>query len=538
MSVLRLMAGLKPFLLVLAGAGFFVTGCVAPPMKPPSAAEEAAWLAEAPPVPREFRAAWVATVANIDWPTRPGLPVHQLRTEMIEILDRAQHMGLNAIVLQVRPAADALYPSPLEPWTEYLSGRQGRAPGWFYDPLREWIAEAHRRGLELHAWLNPYRARHVTAKSPLARNHLARTHPDAVKTYGELLWMDPGEPVARQRTLDVVADVVRRYDVDGIHIDDYFYPYPLAAPANADPAATDVATLPGTQEFPDDPSWQRYRAGGGTLARADWRRENVNELVRALHETVHRVKPWVRFGVSPFGIGRPDRRPPGIAGFSQYDQLFADVELWVERGWMDYLSPQLYWPIAQKAQSFEVLMDYWIRQNTRGRHVWPGLYTSQVADTARGWRAEEILSQIDLLRRRPEVGGHVHFSMVALKQDRRGLATQLQARPYAQPALVPPTPWLAQSIPAKPRVQSARLTGSPERRRVRVFAADATDLTHLAVWRKAGGVWSFAVQPVADRDVKLPVDPARGPVEAVVLSVVDRLGQESERVVVVTKPTG
>ncbi|MFO1452460.1 MAG: family 10 glycosylhydrolase [Opitutaceae bacterium] len=512
-------------------------GCVGPQISHEPSPDERAVVAEAPAAPREFRAAWVATVANIDWPSKPGLPARQMREEMRAILDRSQRLGLNALILQVRPAADAIYPSKLEPWTEYLSGRQGKSPGWFYDPLREWITEAHRRGLELHVWLNPYRARHQTAKSPLAKTHLANTHPDAVKSYGELLWMDPGNAVARQRTLDVVADLVSRYDVDGVHIDDYFYPYPLATPANAVPDL--AATLPGTIEFPDDTSWKPYLASGGTLKRADWRRENVNELVHALHTTLHRVKPWVRFGVSPFGIGRPDRRPPGILGFSQYDQLYADVEHWVEQGWMDYLSPQLYWPIEQKAQGFAVLLDYWIRQNTRQRHLWPGLYTSMVADTPRGWPSEQIVRQVELLRSRPQAGGHIHFSTVALMQDRRGVASKLEQQTYATPALVPATPWLATARPAAPRVVERRLTGSPDRWRIRLAEVDSATPTapvHVAIWRKHGDHWQFSVQAAGKREISLAPDPVHGPVSAVVVSAIDRLGQESERVGVVIRP--
>ena len=483
-----------------------------------------------PPAPREFRAAWVATVANIDWPSKPGLPVRQLRDEMRAILDRAHSLGLNAIILQVRPAADALYPSRLEPWSEFLSGRQGRSPRWFYDPLEEWIREAHVRGLELHAWLNPYRARHPSAKSPLARNHLANTHPEVVKSYGDLLWMDPGEPVARQRTLDVVSDVVRRYDLDGVHIDDYFYPYPIKAPLVPDPEGKTPAPVAGTVEFPDEPAWKRYLESGGALSRADWRRRSVDTLVEEMHATIHRVKPWVRFGISPFGLGRPDYRPKGIQGFSQYDLLYADVERWLERGWMDYCVPQLYWPIAQKAQAFEVLLDYWLGRNPHGRHLWPGLFTSSVAETPKGWPAEEILRQIDLTRTRPAAGGHVHFSMVALMQDRRGVARSLKDQTYAQPALVPATPWLGAQAPAAPGISHRRLKGEPERRSVTLAPAAGRPTVRFAIWKRHGTTWRFSVQPVSEPVVSFAADPVWGAVDAVVVSAIDRLGNESSRV--------
>lgn len=377
---------------------------------------------------REFRGAWVASVANIDWPSRAGLPVWQQQQEIIRIVERAQAIGLNALIVQVRPAADALYVSALEPWSEYLTGTQGKAPEPFYDPLAMWIEEAHRRGIELHAWFNPYRARHTSARSPLAPSHIARTQPGIVKKYGDYLWFDPGEPEAARRTLEVIADVTRRYDVDGIHIDDYFYPYPEKTPNGRE------------IDFPDNASWAEYKLSGGPLGRADWRRWNVDTLVERINATVHREKPWVKFGVSPFGVGRPEMRPPGVGGFSQYDKIYANVELWLARGWLDYLAPQLYWPIASPEQPFLPLLDYWIRSNPAGRHVWPGYFTSRIDDGARPWSAEEIVRQVATTRAR-SVNGHIHFSMNAIMKNRGGIADRLKAL-YAVPALVPETPWL------------------------------------------------------------------------------------------------
>jgi uncharacterized lipoprotein YddW (UPF0748 family) len=476
-------------------------------------------MAAPPPAPREFRAAWVATVANIDWPSKPGLPVEQQRRELIAILDRAQSLKLNAIILQVRPAADALYPSPLEPWSEYLCGAQGRAPEPFYDPLQMWIDEAHQRGLELHAWFNPYRARHHLAKSPFAPTHLAKTHPATVKHYGELWWMDPGDPVASQRTLDVVADVVRRYDVDGVHIDDYFYPYPIPRPEPVERARPGSPADPKEMlDFPDEPSWKIYRDGGGTLSRADWRRQNVDRLVEQLHHSIHELKPWVKFGISPFGIGRPDRRPPGIEGFSQYDKLYANVELWVERGWMDYLVPQLYWPAAAKAQSFDVLLDYWARQVNGRFHLWPGLFTSSINDTPKSWAPQEITRQVDAARLQSGVSGQVHFSMVALLQDRRGISTALESGAYEQAALVPASPWLDAMAPTPPQVQPHK-DG-----RLLIVASPGKAAVHFAIWRKFGSRWNFTVQPASEPEVAV-----QG-AEAIVVSSVDRLGNESSRI--------
>jgi len=388
----------------------------APPAKPPA---------------REFRAAWVATVANIDWPSRKALSSAEQIAEIHALLDRAAALGLNTIILQVRTGADALYPSALEPWSEYLSGTQGQAPEPFYDPLATWVSEAHARGLELHAWFNPYRARQSQARSAAAAGHLSQTRPDWVKRYGDQLWIDPGEPAAAAHTLAVVRDVLQRYDVDGIHIDDYFYPYPVQDGNKQE------------LDFPDEPSWQRHGQASG-LSRADWRRDNVDRLVQQLYQLVREAgKPWVKLGISPFGLPRPDLRPAGIAGFSQYDKLYADVERWLREGWLDYLAPQLYWPRAQTAQAFEVLLDYWHGQNPLGRHIYPGLFTSRITDKADSWPVDEILGQIALTRARAPGSGHAHFSMVALAQNRRGLADALLAGPYAEPALPPAMPWLA-----------------------------------------------------------------------------------------------
>jgi uncharacterized lipoprotein YddW (UPF0748 family) len=239
--------------------------------------------------------------------------------------------------------------------------------------------------------------------------------------------------------VDVVLDVVQRYDIDGVHIDDYFYPYPIK-----DAQGREVP-------FPDEPSWQR---AGAPADRAAWRRAQVDGLIERLHAAIHVAKPWVRFGISPFGLPRPDRRPPGIAGFSQYDQLHADVERWLSEGWLDYLAPQLYWPIAQAPQAFPVLLDAWLRDNPRGRHIWAGLFTSRIGDKQRPYTPQEVQAQIDIVRERtannPLANGHIHFSMVALAANREGVADRLREGPYAQPALPPATPWLAP--PARPEV--------------------------------------------------------------------------------------
>ncbi|HAT31932.1 MAG TPA: hypothetical protein DCW29_14070 [Janthinobacterium sp.] len=490
-----------------------------------------------PPAPREFRAAWVSTVANIDWPSRSNLSVDKQQAEAIAILERAKSLNLNAIVLQVRPSADAIYPSKLEPWSEFLTGQQGLAPQPWYDPLKFWIAQAHARGLELHAWFNPYRARHATAKTALARDSFASLNPQTIKQYGRFLWMDPGEESAARHTEEVVFDVVRRYDIDGVHIDDYFYPYPVDAPgvAGAETVALDGGGgAPRAElEFPDQPSWQRYLLGGGQLDRAGWRRQNVNQLIEALYTGIHREKSWVRFGISPFGIGRPDRRPPGIAGFSQYDKLYADTELWLAKGWLDYLSPQLYWPIGQPAQAFEVLLDYWVAQNPRGRHIWPGLYTSRIDNSAKAFPPEEIVRQVALTRKHPGVDGQVHFSIAPLMENRKGIGDLLKAEVYQGQALVPATPWLGAELPAAPLV-SARREGAALA--LKLTAGAGKPVAQYALWAKYGGLWRFSVVPGARADWSLPDDATAGAASALVVSAVDRLGNESARVTVTLAP--
>ncbi len=400
-----------------------------------------------PPIARETRAAWVATVANIDWPSRSDLTQPEQVAEITRIVDRAAALKLNMLVLQVRPAGDAMYRSALEPWSEFLTGAQGRAPSSdpTYDPLQEWINQAHRRGIALHAWFNPYRARHPSAKSPLDASHIAVRKPSAVQAYSDMLWMDPAHPDASEHSLAVIEDVVRRYDIDGVHIDDYFYPYPVTD--------TDAAGKKSERMFPDDGQWNAYLAQGGKLARADWRRSHVDDFVRRLYARVHLAKPWVQVGISPFGVGKPDRRPAGISGFSQYDSLYADVEKWLENGWLDYLAPQLYWPIAQPGQSFPTLLQYWISQNPIKRHIWPGLYTSRIlpATGTTPWPADEISEQLKLLRQQGALAsGHIHFSMKSVMEaGREGML----GAAFLSGAIPPATPWLGAAPPREIKIE-------------------------------------------------------------------------------------
>ena len=388
-----------------------------------------------PPVARELRAVWVATVDNMDWPSKAGLSAAEQQAELVGILDRLVQLRMNAIVLQVRPAADALYQSDLEPWSEVLTGEMGRAPG--YDPLAFAITEAHKRGLELHAWINPYRARYSLTR-PASSNHVSRTNPELVRRYGSYLWMDPGDARVRDLTTRVVLDIVRRYDIDALHIDDYFYPYREVVRGRELP-------------FPDDATWGRYRSGGGTLARDDWRRENVNVLVRQLNDAIHNVKPWVRFGVSPFGIWRPGY-PSSVRGLDQYTEIYADARKWLRQGWADYFTPQLYWSVDKPEQRYDHLLKWWVDENVMRRHMWPGNYTGKMLLPSFRWPTKEIIEQIRLTRAQPGATGNVHFSMKVFFENPDALNERLVAGPYAQPALVPATTWLSVGTPPAPAV--------------------------------------------------------------------------------------
>lgn len=473
---------------------------------------------ELPPVPREFRGVWVATVANIDWPSRAGLPMDSVHAELIALMDRAQALHLNAIVLQVRPAADAIYPSPLEPWSEYVTGQAGRAPDPRdpvngYDPLKAAVEAAHERGMELHAWSNPYRARHPSARTPAAESHISRQRPDLVRQYGAFQWMDPGEPEVRARTLAVVLDVVRRYDIDGVHLDDYFYPYP----------ETDTATRQPI-DFPDEPSWRRYVDGGGRMSRSDWRRENVNTLIRELYEGIHREKPWVRFGISPFGWWRPNH-PLGMGTrFDQHEQLYADARKWIREGWVDYYTPQLYWAISRPDLSYPVLLRWWIEQNVHGRHMWPGNFTSRVLPGE--WRAEEITDQVWVTRGMPGATGNVHFSMKAFLQNPDSLNDRLLRGPYRQTALPPATPWLGGTVLPAPRVTLSPGAGGSFS--VNIVPAPGEAPRWYVVRSRRAGTWRVDVIS-AWTQVYGGIEAGEGPpVDLVVVTPVDRLGIEGE----------
>lgn len=499
---------------------------------------------ELPPAPREFRAAWIATVANIDWPSERGLSTTQQKSELRALLDRAAALNLNAVIFQVRPAADALYDSPYEPWSAYLTGQMGQAPDPYYYPLRFAVQEAHKRGLELHAWFNPYRAGHPADTSALAPNHISQTHPEYVRAYGEYLWLDPGVPEARAYTRRVILDVVRRYDIDGVHFDDYFYPYR----AYADGA-----------DFPDSTSWQRARRNGTTMSRADWRRHNVDQLIEEVYSGIKAIKPHVKFGVSPFGIWRPGY-PQQTTGFDAYNELYADARKWLREGWVDYMTPQIYYRMDQIAQPYPLMLRWWIEQNEKNRHIWPGTFTSRVRSAGeRHWSDHEVLGQIYATRSHPEASGNMHFSMKALMpvpdrllhpaprpdtslvsvlspdqqptnepsrrwQEAQRMIYRLAAGPYAEPALIPASPWLDDDPPAQPVV-----TTDASARTLAVSTAPGgdEDVWWWVVRTRYGAEWTVDIVPGVQRTITLAHDDAAIWPEAVAISAVDRLGNES-----------
>lgn len=385
----------------------------------------------------EFRAAWIATVDNIDWPSRGNYDPQKQKAEYIELLEMHRRNGLNAVIVQVRPATDAFYPSDLEPWSEFLTGKQGRAPSPYYDPLQFMIEEAHKRGMEFHAWCNPYRAVFNVARSSIAPNHITKRHPEWFLTYGGTKYFDPGNKEAQKFVVKVIRDIVSRYDIDAIHFDDYFYPYKIPK-----------------KDFPDDKSFIKY---GNGMSRAEWRRSNVDSIIVKLSRAIKEENRFVRFGISPFGVWRNnDKDPEGSAtraGVTNYDDLYADILLWLREGWIDYVAPQLYWEFDHRAAPYQELVDWWSK-HTYGRHCYIGLGIFKAGKTS-AWRDSTLLPrQISLMREYPEIQGAIYFSSKSFVGNPLGWSDSLQNNYYREPALVPPMPWIDSLRPSSPKVVS------------------------------------------------------------------------------------
>ncbi|MEH2162502.1 MAG: family 10 glycosylhydrolase [Nostoc sp.] len=417
---------------------------------------------------REFRGAWVVSVWNGDWPSKAGLPVAQQKAELTEIITKLQTLNFNALIFQVRPEGDALYESQLEPWSAWITGTQGKAPEPFYDPLAFAIAECHKRNIELHAWFNPYRASTSTDPAKTVRPHIAATNPESVYLWKTQRWMDPGLKIVQDRAYNVILDVVKRYDVDGIHLDDYFYPYPIEG-----------------KSFPDEKTYSVYKASGGTLSLGDWRRDNVNTMVQRLWQGIKTTKSDVKFGISPFGIYRPGQ-PTGITGLDAYNVLYADSKKWLEEGWIDYIAPQLYWRTDQTQQSYSALLQWWTQVNTKQRHVYAGNNLTEPSNKSR--ESDEIEKQVKISR--SQAGrlslGNIFFNLAVLTQNSQGIADKFQSLLYNKPALPPTLPWQDTTPPSAPiglQVNNRKLSWQP---------GDNQPVRSWTLYRQTGDTWTIA----------------------------------------------
>lgn len=407
-------------------------------------------LAAQPPK-REFRGAWLHTVYQDGYLKRS---TEQNKAFLRAQLDKLQQAGVNAVIFQVRPQSDAFYNSEIEPWSRFLTD-DGKPPRPYWDPLEFIIAEAHARGMELHAWLNPYRVT-SSKKQTLPRNHVYHRHPERFVTYDGKLYFDPGLPENRAYIEEVVADIIHRYDVDGIHFDDYFYPYPVKG-----------------KKFPDGKSYKKH---GGGMTLNDWRRHNVDLLIKEIHTLIAAEKPWVRFGVSPFGIWRnkaSDRRGSDTAGMQNYDDLYADVLLWAEKGWVDYLIPQLYWQLDHKLASYRVLVKWW-EDNASDRHIYIG------QDIERTMKAGELATKIGLTRDRDGIQGNCWWPGYSLTANEGGIADALAADFQSTIAIPPAYPWLNDARP--PYLTDVTLSGNTLSWSAPARHGDVTDATRFVVY--------------------------------------------------------
>ncbi|MBK7375766.1 MAG: family 10 glycosylhydrolase [Chitinophagaceae bacterium] len=377
----------------------------------------------------EFRGVWVATVDNIDWPSKGNYNSDSQKVEFIKLLDMHQRNGMNAMIVQIRPVTDAFYPSQYEPWSEFLTGRQGQPPMPYYDPLEFMISETHKRGMEFHAWMNPYRAVFNINTSSIAANHITRIHPEWFLTYGDKRYFDPGSKEVQQYVTNVVKDVVNRYAVDAIHFDDYFYPYRIAG-----------------KEFPDNANFLRY---GNGMIKDDWRRSNVDSIIWMLSTAIKKENPKCQFGISPFGVWRNEDKDP-VNGSktngaqTNYDDLYADILLWLRNGWIDYVAPQLYWEFGHRIAPYEILLDWWSK-HTYGRNCYIGLGIYR-ANSNSAWKdITQLPRQIEALRSTPNIQGMIFFSSRSFNNNPNGWSDRLRLDYFKEPAKTPEMNWINSS---------------------------------------------------------------------------------------------
>ena len=383
----------------------------------------------------EFRGVWVATVSNIDFPSSKLLSTQAQKDEFIKLVEMNKRNGMNALVVQIRPASDAFYPSEYEPWSEFLTGKQGTPPNPYYDPLKFMITETHKRGMEFHAWMNPYRAVFNIYNSSISPTHITRLHPDWFITYGNTKYFDPGNKDAQNFVVNVVRDVVKRYDIDAIHFDDYFYPYHISG-----------------KEFMDTASYRKY---GNGMPLEDWRRSNVDSIILHLSTAIKEENKYCKFGISPFGVWRNIADDPEgsntKAGVTNYDGLYADILLWLKNKWIDYVVPQLYWEVTQKVVGFKVLTDWWAR-HTYGRQLYigQGIYRALERHSYAWHYKNELPDQIQFLRQYRQVEGSVFFSSSTFKSNPNGWSDSLRNNYYKYPAIPPPMNWIDSAKPEAP----------------------------------------------------------------------------------------
>ena len=369
---------------------------------------------------QELRAVWVATVSNIDYPDRPTVSTDVQKSSFIKLLDMHQRNGMNAVVVQIRPATDAFYPSPLEPWSEWLTGVQGQPPVPYYDPLQFMISETHKRKMEFHAWMNPYRAVFNINNSSISATHITKIHPEWFVTYGDKKYFDPGNKDVQKHVTAVVQDVVSRYAVDAIHFDDYFYPYRIQG-----------------KEFPDQSSFARYAQG---MNIDDWRRSNTDSIIVMLSRVIKQENKKCQFGISPFGVWRnADKDPRGSntkAGQTNYDDLYADILLWLQKGWIDYVAPQLYWEIGHNLADYTTLIDWW-SENTYGKNCYIGLGIYRAGSNTAWKDKTQLPRQIQKLRNTPNINGMIFFSSRTFERNPNGWNDSLRLNYFSEPATPP-----------------------------------------------------------------------------------------------------
>lgn len=461
-----------------------------------------------PEINREFRGAWIASVANINWPSKNNLTTEEQKAEAIKLLDLLKDNNFNAVIFQARPSADALYKSSFEPWSYFMTGEIGKLPNPYYDPLEFWIEEAHKRGLELHVWLNPYRAHHSNGGKVTSESIVNKMPDNIVRLKNGMYWMDPASQQTQDHVSKVVNDLVKRYNIDAIHFDDYFYPY---------------ATYNGGADFPDSKTWNVYKNSGGNLSRGDWRRDNVNKFVERIYKEIHAEKSFVKFGISPFGIWKPGF-PEGIKGSSQYDELYADAKLWLNKGWVDYYSPQLYWPINSPGQPFPKLLSWWQSENNFNRHLWPGLNTIEVKAAD---RPTEIVNQIketrQIVKNSP---GEIHYSIAGLTKS-LAMQTALKTNVYQEKALVPRSSWLKAEALETPTIS---VTNDNQVVNVSWSSKSIKNVFQWVIFTKYNDTWETEILTLDTLSKTLPKTKNGKPLTAVAIKSVDRLGNESDYV--------